>query len=91
MRGPFRESEPVGAPPHRAELWFSAVPCCPLPARGARGAEPGAGAAQPGAAGGYTLWASARRTSFLRSLGSRSFLRRRIDLGVTSTSSSSSI
>ncbi len=39
MRGRFRESEPVETPPHRAEIWFSAVPCRPLPARGARSAE----------------------------------------------------
>jgi hypothetical protein len=51
VRGPLRESEPGGsgvgpfrtlrlaeAPPHRAESWFSAVPCLPLPARGARNA-----------------------------------------------------
>jgi hypothetical protein len=25
MRGRFRESEPVEAPPHRAEFWFSSV------------------------------------------------------------------
>src|SRR5262249_52761883 len=36
-----------------------------------------------------TRSASLRRSSFLRSLGSSSFLRRRIDFGVTSTSSSS--
>ncbi len=36
MRGRFRESEPVAAPPHQAEFWLSAVPCCPLPASGAR-------------------------------------------------------
>jgi hypothetical protein len=36
MRGPFRESEPVEPPPHRAEFGFSLVPCGPLPARGAR-------------------------------------------------------
>jgi hypothetical protein len=38
MRGRSRESEPVETPPHRAELWFSSVPCRPLPARGARSA-----------------------------------------------------
>jgi hypothetical protein len=36
MRGRFRESELVERPPHRAEIRFSSVPCCPLPASGAR-------------------------------------------------------
>jgi hypothetical protein len=36
MRGPYRESEPVETPPHRAEIGFSSLPCRPLPARGAR-------------------------------------------------------
>src|ERR1700731_2420624 len=36
MRGRCRESEPVEAPPHRAELGFSFLPCCPLPAGGYR-------------------------------------------------------
>jgi len=39
----------------------------------------------------HTGSASFLRSSFLRSFSSRSFLRRRIDFGVTSTSSSSSI
>jgi hypothetical protein len=30
MRGRFRESELVEAPPHQAESWFSVLPCCPL-------------------------------------------------------------
>ncbi len=38
VRGRLRESEPVATPPHRAESGFSAVPCRPLPARGARNA-----------------------------------------------------
>jgi hypothetical protein len=38
MRGRFRESELVEAPPHRAEIWFSLGACCPLPASGARSA-----------------------------------------------------
>jgi hypothetical protein len=37
MRGRFSESEPVETPPHPAEYWYSLDPCCPLPARGARG------------------------------------------------------
>ena len=41
--------------------------------------------------GPHTRSASFRRSSFLRSWGSSSFLRSRIDFGVTSTSSSSSI
>jgi hypothetical protein len=40
MRGRFRESELVEAPPHRAEIQFSLGACCPLPARGARKAAP---------------------------------------------------
>ena len=36
MRGPSRESELVETPPHRAEFWFPSMPCCPLPASGAR-------------------------------------------------------
>jgi hypothetical protein len=36
MRGPSRESERVETPPHRAEFLFSALPCRPLPASGAR-------------------------------------------------------
>jgi hypothetical protein len=36
MRGPFRESELAETPPHRAEIWFSSVPCGPLPASGPR-------------------------------------------------------
>ena len=36
MRGRFRESELVEAPPHQAEIWFSSVPCGPLPASGYR-------------------------------------------------------
>ena len=39
----------------------------------------------------YTRSVSLRRSSRLRSFGSSSFLRSRIDFGVTSTSSSSSI
>jgi hypothetical protein len=35
-----RESELVETPPHRAEIWFSSVPCGPLPASGARKAAP---------------------------------------------------
>jgi tripartite-type tricarboxylate transporter receptor subunit TctC len=38
MRGRFRESELVEAPPHRAEFWFSRCGLGPLPASGARGA-----------------------------------------------------
>src|ERR1700730_9377025 len=38
MRGPSRESELVEAPPHRAEIRSSSVPCRPLPASGARNA-----------------------------------------------------
>src|ERR1700688_1467687 len=34
-----RESELVETPPHRAEIWFSSVPCGPLPASGAREAS----------------------------------------------------
>ncbi len=30
MRGRLREFELVETPPHRAEFWFSFVPCCPL-------------------------------------------------------------
>jgi hypothetical protein len=45
MRGRFREFEPlriVERPPHRAEFWFSVLPCGPLPASGARcAATPG--------------------------------------------------
>jgi hypothetical protein len=44
MRGRHRESELVEAPPHRAEIGFSSVPCGPLPARGARNAVPAANA-----------------------------------------------
>jgi hypothetical protein len=40
MRGPRRDSELVETPPHRAEILFSLVPCCPLPARGARKVVP---------------------------------------------------
>jgi hypothetical protein len=40
MRGRFRESELVEAPPHRAEIRFSLGARCPLPARGARKAVP---------------------------------------------------
>ena len=36
MRGRFRESELVEAPPHRAEFSFSLGACRPLPATGAR-------------------------------------------------------
>jgi len=36
MRGRSRESELVETPPHRAEFLFSALPCGPLPASGAR-------------------------------------------------------
>jgi hypothetical protein len=36
MRGRFRESELVEAPPHQAEFWSSFLPCGPLPASGAR-------------------------------------------------------
>jgi hypothetical protein len=38
MRGPFRESELVETPPHRAESGISLAPCLPLPASGARSA-----------------------------------------------------
>src|SRR5260370_5220760 len=38
MRGRFRESKLVEAPPHRAEFWFSLSACGPLPASGARNA-----------------------------------------------------
>jgi hypothetical protein len=42
VRGRFRESELVEAPPHRAEFWSSFLPCGPLPASGARcAATPG--------------------------------------------------
>src|SRR5260370_41239908 len=40
LRGRFRESELVEAPPHRAEIWFSLGARCPLPASGARKAAP---------------------------------------------------
>jgi hypothetical protein len=36
MKGPFRKSELLETPPHRAEIGFSSLPCRPLPARGAR-------------------------------------------------------
>src|SRR3979490_1918937 len=38
MRGRFRKSELVETPPSPAEFLFSAVPCGPLPASGARNA-----------------------------------------------------
>ncbi len=38
MRGRSPASEPVETPPHRAEFGTSALPCLPLPARGARSA-----------------------------------------------------
>src|ERR1700720_4158685 len=40
MRGRTRVSERVEAPPHRAEIGFSSLPCRPLPASGARNATP---------------------------------------------------
>src|SRR5437879_914842 len=40
MRGRFRESEPVEAPPHRAEIRFSLGTFSPLFASGARNAAP---------------------------------------------------
>jgi hypothetical protein len=36
MRGRFRESELVEAPPHQAEIWFALFARYPLPASGAR-------------------------------------------------------
>ena len=45
----------------------------------------------PACAARQTVSVSFFRSSFLRSFSSSSFLRRRIDFGVTSTSSSSSI
>jgi len=34
MRGRFRESELLEAPPHRAEIWFSLGACCPCNSHG---------------------------------------------------------
>jgi hypothetical protein len=56
MRGRSRESELVETPPHRAELWSSAMPCRPLPARGARNAVRRAGYFPDGGATSASGW-----------------------------------